>query len=56
MKESGEPDPKSWHGGLSVGGCNNHLNTGKWTLQMFTTLPSNVVDKKEFLKQNMKVV
>ena len=49
VKENGEPDASSFHAGLSVGG-----SSAKWTLQMFTTFPPDVVDRKEFLKSTMR--
>ena len=46
---NGEPDASSFHAGLSVSG-----SSAKWTLQMFTSFPPDVVDRKEFLKNNMR--
>ena len=44
---NGSPDPASWHGGLSlkqldadVSNTAEQQNVGKWTLQLFATMPS----------------
>jgi hypothetical protein len=57
VTEAGEPDHKSWHGGLSISNDGNH--GGKWTLQLFSTfpIPDNTegvqFNKIQFLKEHM---
>ena len=53
--DTAEPDPGSWHGGLSVSPA---CPFGKWTLQLFATFPSslgdrqpNVLDRVAFVKK-----
>jgi hypothetical protein len=54
--DTAEPDPRSWHGGLSVA---NACPFGKWTLQMFATFPpspenrvANSQERVAFLKKH----